>query len=83
MTTTRLRKKIHDYVDQVDHNFLEILDQLLNDHIKRAQPEIELTAADLEEIEKRKLALENGTDKGMTAEASVKALRTLLKKQRK
>lgn len=81
MTAKALRKQAHELIDQVDDDFLLLLNQLLNDRIRVSQPVIELSAAELDELERRKMLMRSGKDKSLDAEKSVKAVRDYVKKR--
>ena len=83
MTAKALRKQAHELIDQVDDDFLHLLNQLLNDRIRVSQPVIELSADELKELERRKMLMRSGKDKSQDAEKSVKAVRDYVKKHSK
>lgn len=83
MTAKALRKQTHELIDQVDDDFLLLLNQLLNDRIRVSQPAIELSTDELKELERRKMLMRSGKDKSLEAEKSVKAVRDYVKKHSK
>jgi hypothetical protein len=83
MTAKALRKQAHELIDQVDDDFLLLLNQLLNDRIRVSQPVIALSADELKEQEPRKMLMRSGKDKSLDAEKSVKAVRDYVKKHSK
>jgi hypothetical protein len=58
MTSSALRKKIHEYVDQADDNFLVIIHQLLEREINYQG--FELSKEDIETSFRRREELESG-----------------------
>jgi hypothetical protein len=76
----KLRKKLHDYVDQVDPDFLRVLHAMIEEHLRNQSNEIVLGDDDLEEIERRKAAMLSGEDKGIEAWELSKQIRNELGK---
>ena len=81
MTKSVLRKKVHEFVDQVDENFLTIVHQLLEREINIH--EYELSAADNQITSKRKSELRSGKVKGLTHKKVIANLKTHLNKSSK
>lgn len=79
--TVKLRKKLHDYVDQVDPDFLRVLNAMIEEHLRNQSNEIVLSDEDMQEIERRKAAMLSGEDKGVDAWELSKQIRSELGKK--
>lgn len=81
MTKSALRKKVHEFVDQVDENFLAIVHQLLEREVSTL--EYELSSEDIRVIEKRRAEMRSGKVKGIPHKTVMTNLRAHLKKSSK
>lgn len=81
MTKAVLRKRVHEYVDQVDENILSIVFQLLEREISLS--EYDLSPADKRLIEKRTADFASGKDVGVLASAASKKIRSKIKAEKK
>lgn len=79
--TVKLRKKLHDYVDQIDPDFLRVLHAMIEEHLRNQNNEIVISDDDLEEIKRRKEAMLSGEDKGIDAWELSKQIRSELRKK--
>lgn len=78
MTTSALRKRVHEYIDQVDDGFLTIVHQLLEHEINGQ--EIELSDEDTRIVNKRRAEMRSGKVKGIPHKKMMSKLRAHLKK---
>jgi hypothetical protein len=81
MTKSVLRKKVHEFVDQVDENFLTIVHQLLEREI--STHEYEFSDEEIRTITKRKAEMRSGKVKGIPHKTVIANLRAHLKKSSK
>ncbi len=75
----KLRKKLHDYLDHVDPDFLLVLNAMIEEHLCNQGNEIVLSDEDMQEIERRKAAMLSGEDKGVDAWELSKQIRNDLR----
>ncbi|MCA6362137.1 MAG: hypothetical protein IM638_03820 [Bacteroidetes bacterium] len=77
MTTSALRKKIHEYIDQVDDSFLIIVHQLLEREV--GLQNFELSNEDIETTKRRRMEMQTGKVKGLSHEELMEQMTKTLK----
>ncbi|MCU0435016.1 MAG: hypothetical protein MUC87_16280 [Bacteroidia bacterium] len=81
MTTSALRKKIHEYIDKVDDSFLIIVHQLLEREVGFYN--FELTDEDIETTNRRRMEMQTGKVEGLSHEQLMEEITKALKKPSK
>jgi len=80
MTTTALKKKIHQYIDSTDDKILKVVHTIPEEHLKlKTKNDFELTEEDLEELDQRWDNYKKGKTKTYTLEEAKQLVNKKLK----
>lgn len=80
MTTTALKKKIHQYIDSTDERILQVVYTILEEHIKlKEEEEHHLSDSDIKEFDRRWESYKKGNTITFSLEEAKKEISKKLK----